>query len=349
MPEAAAEPTPTEIVITPDVQLMCVRFHPSGAWLAAAGCDGTVRRWGTTTEMPGELPPLTGHNGWTSWLAFSPDGKRLFSADSWGRLTAWDTTGAEPKKVWDVPAAHDGWVRKVDVAADGSAVLTCGSDGFARVWAADTGEKRAAYECGGPTFAAAFHPGGGQVLTGTLRGELTKWDTATGKPVGTFDAAELFAEHRLQTVGGVRSLAFADGGKVVYAAGTKPENGGNVQGVPHVLGFDWATGERTDTFRGLSKSDGFAYDMTVRPSGRVIAVTSGQPGRGQLLVWTPGSAEPTFVAAKMPNCHSLAVHPNGMRLAVAATNRGSNGNGKGKGDYVPNHSPIHFWTLPAEF
>ena len=348
MPDTATEPTATKLVITPDVQIRCVKFHPSGHWLAAAGCDGTVRRWAMKTDEPTELPSLTGHDGWTSGLAFSPDGKRLFSADSWGRLIAWDTTNDNPKPLWQVATAHDGWVRKVDVSPDGAAVLTCGSDGLARTWSADVGAKPTEYACGEPVFAAGFHPGGKYIVTGGLRGVATKWHIETGKAVGTFDASELSIEHRLQNVGGVRCLAFSADGKLIYVGGTKPENGGNVQGVPHVFGFDWATGKRTDTFLGPSKNDGFVYEMAVRPSGKLLAVTSGQPGKGQLLVWTPGTEEPTFATSKMPNCHGLSVHPDGDRVAVAATNGGSNGNGKREGEYKSNYSPIHVWMLPAE-
>ena len=52
----------------------------------------------------------------------------------------------------------------------------------------------------------------------------------------------------------------------------------------------------------------------------------------------------------MPNCHSLAVHPNGRRLAVTATNGGSNGNGRQldkSGEYPGNWSPVHIWEMQA--
>ena len=36
---------------------------------------------------------------------------------------------------------------------------------------------------------------------------------------------------------------------------------------------------------------------------------------------------PFFLSAKMANCHSLSMHPDGRRFAVVAANKGSNGNG----------------------
>ena len=59
-------------------------------------------------------------------------------------------------------------------------------------------------------------------------------------------------------------------------------------------------------------------------------------------------AEPFFETKKMPNCHSLSLHPDGKRLAVVATNGGSNGNGRNlkDGKYPGNWSPIFVLAMP---
>lgn len=342
------EPTPTKTIIQPDVQVQCVRFSPCRTILAAAGCDGTVRRWDVRTDAPVELPKLPGHQGWTTGIAFHPDRQRLASVDSWGKLIVWDYTAREPKKLWENAAAHDGWIRKVDISPDGKSLLTCGSDGFVRVWSTDSGQKNTEYACDDMVLAAAFHPSGQMIVTGTLRAIVTKWDLATGKPAGTLDAGVIYKESRLQDVGGVRCVAFSANGQNLYVGGTLPSHGGSVQGLPHILGFDWKSGKSTGIWKGNNPSDGFVYDLLVRANGEVAAVTSGQPGRGQFLLWKPGTDTPRFLTTKMQNCHSLALHPDGIRLAVAATNSGSNGNGKGKGEYKANFSPIHFWTLPEQ-
>jgi hypothetical protein len=80
-----------------------------------------------------------------------------------------------------------------------------------------------------------------------------------------------------------------------------------------------------------------------------MAVTSGQPGQGKLLFQVPSAAQPFFQAARA-NCHSLAVHPDGRRLVVCATNANSAGNGRriGKGsEYPGNFSPLLTWEMPA--
>src|SRR5437762_857917 len=99
-PKAAGKP------IKLDQQLGLVRYSPCGQFLVAGNFEAQVRRWSTAVEPMTELTPLKGHNGWVQALAFHPDGKRLFSADSWGRLCCWPFIEKEPKPLWQLPEAH---------------------------------------------------------------------------------------------------------------------------------------------------------------------------------------------------------------------------------------------------
>ena len=95
------------------------------------------------------------------------------------------------------------------------------------------------------------------------------------------------------------------------------------------------------------RGDGFVHHLAWHADGFVMAVTSGQPGTGKFLSQQPDDAAPFFIVPK-PNCHSLAVHPNGKRIIVAATNGNSAGNGrplKGNG-YLGNFSPLLVWDMP---
>jgi hypothetical protein len=121
-----------------------------------------------------------------------------------------------------------------------------------------------------------------------------------------------------------------------------------VQGTPVVLLFDWPTGKPRHTLKIGTDNDGFVYDLHLHPDGFVMAVTSGQPGTGKFFFQRPEDAQPFFLAP-LANCHALAVHPNGSRLAVSATNGGSSGNGRQlnqKKEYPGNWSPLHIWDMP---
>jgi WD40 repeat protein len=336
--------------LTHDRQLGVVRFSPDGKVLAAGALDGTVRRWDAANAFA-PLPPLLGHNGWVQALAFHPDSKRLFTADSWGRLCCWPFTEKEPKPLWSVAAAHDGWVRRLVVSPDGGAIASCGVDRVIRFWSADAGKKLrelAGHEH--DVYSLAFHPDGKSLVSGDLRGVVKHWDLASGKAVRAFDASAMYRYDRMQDVGGVRWLAFDRAGAALACGGGQPSSGGFVQGVPLLLVIDWPAGKVTQSLKIGGDSDGFVLDAAWHPDGFVMGVTSGQPGQGKLFFHRPGDTQPFFLTPAMPNCHALAVHPNLTRLVVSATNGSSGGNGrvldKNK-EYAGNWSPLHIWDLPV--
>jgi hypothetical protein len=342
-------PDPTKPVelgrpLDPPCQLTRLRFRPDGRALAAAGCDGKVHRWDTAADAPTALPPLDGHNGWVSGLAFSA--AALFTTDSWGRLTARDADG---KQLWTVEAAHAGWARAVAVAADGNLLATGGRDGFVRFWDAKTGAKAGEANATADVLSVGFAPDGKTVLTGDLFGVVREFEAPGGKSGKVFEARELHRVDRVQDVGGVRCLVVTPDGKTVVAAGAEPKTGGFVECTPLMIAFDRASGKRLWQWKGAAPTEGYVTDLVWHPGGYLIASASGQPGQGKVFFLKPGEAQPFFVSPK-PNVHSVAVSPDGTKLAAALTNANSSGNGRVKGqagDYPSNHSPVQFWRLPS--
>lgn len=331
--------------LTPDAQLSRVRFSPCGKVLAAAAHDGTVRRFDMTKPDFAELQKLSGHNGWVTALGFHPTSGRLFTGDSWGRLIAWDGVVETPKKSWEVAAAHEGWLRRLAVSPDGKTVATVGRDGLLKMWETEAGKPVSTLKGEDDLLAVAFHPDG-TPLTGDLHGRVKVWDGT--KVARTIEIPEFYHLDRIQDVGGVRCFAFDSTGETLLVGGAQPKTGGFVQAIPHLFAYDWKSGKRLHMWKGGSDNEGYVHDVAWHPAGHAVAVTSGQPGQGKVLFWKLGDAAPHFTAAK-PNCHSVALSPDGTRLAVSATNANSSGNGrvKGKdGDYPANTSPIHLWTLP---
>ncbi len=341
---------PKEIkVITADPQVTSARFSPCGKLLVAGGYDGRVRRWDVTGSEPVELSPLEGHGGWVQALAFHPGDGTLYSADSWGQLRAWPYADEQRQTKWSIAAAHDGWIRQLCVSPDGKLLASCASDRRVRVWSTADGKLQqevAAY--GEDIYCVRFHPDGKSLLTGDQKGIVKLWDLASGNSVRQFDASELFQYSRLQDVGGVRCLDLDGAGKRLACGGTKPSNGGSVTGIPTLLVFDFDSGELKHSLELGTTNDVYVCDVQWHAEGFFMAVTSGQPGAGKLLFQLVEEKEPLFVTTKMSNCHSLSLHPDGDRLAVVATNRNSNGNGRRlnkDGEYEGNTSPIHIFEL----
>ena len=343
-PSVAAAPKELGKPLAPPTQIARVRFSADGRVLAAACFDGTVRRWSVSGKEPLELPPLTGHNGWVTDLAFTPNA--LFSCDSWGRLSAW----ADAKQRWTVEAAHDGWARALAVNAAGVQLATCGKDGFVRVWNAADGKQLHEVEVKTDVLSVCFAADGKSVFAGDLFGVVREFALPAVKLTRMLEAKELHKLDRVQDVGGVKCLMRSGDGKMLFVAGAEPKTGGFVQAVPLLIAFDAATGKRLSQWKGVNDNEGYVTDLAWHPNGTVIFTTSGQPGQGKFHLWKPGDAKTRFSGGKFPNCHSVALHPAGDSIAVSATNGGSSGNGrvKGKGGEYPNNtSPIQLWELPG--
>lgn len=135
-------------IIEPDSHVTGVRFSPCGRILAAPGFDQAVHRWDLTkTENEGEkefavpaLPKIGGHNGYVSAVEFHPKRLIAFSADSWGRLKAWPYLSENPEPLWDVPEAHDGWLRDIAIGGEGDWLATCGRDRMVRFFNSTDGK-----------------------------------------------------------------------------------------------------------------------------------------------------------------------------------------------------------------
>jgi WD40 repeat protein len=340
-----------------DRQLNSARFTACGRFLLAAGHDGQVRRFDATTDEMAELKPIAGHHGWVQRLALPsvvgdmPAEEILFSVDSWGQLRCGSFVDEASAPRWSNATAHDGWILDVALSPSGQLVATCGIDRKVRVWSTSDGSQK--HEFINPEWevlSVAFAPDEASVVSGDLSGIVRQWDLASGKIVRELNAADLHKSDRLQEVGGVRRMMFSPDGKQLLCAGTKPKNGGNVQGLPSIMVFNWETGQVVKSFELGKEGDVYVTDLAFHPEGFLMVTISGNPGTGKLIFRRIEDDAPFFETTKMPNCHSVTLHPDRRRLAVVATNGGSNGNGRNldkDGKYPGNHSPIHIWMLPA--
>ncbi|MGC9347729.1 MAG: hypothetical protein ACP5JG_06295, partial [Anaerolineae bacterium] len=166
-----------------------VAFSPDGELLAAGAVDATVRLWDVETGKSVH-PPLRGHTGTVTSVAFSPDSALLASSSSSaedGTFRVSDVTTGELLSV-NRPAPGSG-VWNVAFSPDGSMVAAAVSlpEGSAVLY--DVRDPMAPQELerlpgeGGVT-QVAFNPQGTLLAmsTGGLKGRVLLWDLETFEP-----------------------------------------------------------------------------------------------------------------------------------------------------------------------
>lgn len=349
-------------------KVLCnARFAPCGKFVVAGGTTGAVHRWELVDAKPEpadaptplEFKPmsdLAGHGGWIQCVVFASKGNRVFTADSWGKLAAWDYTATEAKPVWEHAAAHGAWIRNVAVSHDGKLVATASRDGLVRLWDAATGKQVAELsDHKEDVYSVAFSPDDKTLVSGDFMGKIKLWDVATRKCTRELDGDIFAALERLQDCGGVRILQFIDGGKTLVAAGAEPTGGGTFQGYPTIAVYDLADaksdGKPKKTVKFGETKDGFVTDFVVCPSGDWMLVTSGVTGNGKLMLLKANEDKPYVETTKLSNTHACSLHPDGKRFIVTCCNPNNSGNGAVKSkesmDYVSNWSPVRLLELPA--
>ena len=165
-----------EKVSTLGGSLKFLRFSPDGKLLVSGGTDKDVKVWNTETARLVRV--LHCFKDYSSALAISPDGRRVFAAGHSDRTA----------KLFDLQTgeilADLGEQRKeilsAEFAPDGKTFVTGGSDSVIKIWNAadgkllDTLTGNAGY-----LWVLAFTPDGKRLASASSEGVIRLWDTET--------------------------------------------------------------------------------------------------------------------------------------------------------------------------
>jgi RNA polymerase sigma factor (sigma-70 family) len=222
--------------LTPDLKTIAIRDDNTTVRLVAVATGKDVAK-------------LAGHADVVRCLAFSPDGKRLASADSAGVVKLWDTAGRE----WHTLKGHTEPVRCLAFSADGKTLASGSRDLLALTWDVGSGRRKAILSGhNNDVSALAFSPDGRVLATGSFDRTVRLWDAASGR-----ERARLTGHKK-----GVFSLAFGMRGRVLASA----SEDGTVR--------LWDTAARRQ-LASLNRHAGPVWCVAFAPDGRTLA-TGGQ-------------------------------------------------------------------------
>jgi WD40 repeat protein len=112
--------------------------------------------------------------------AFTPDNNQLFIGCNFRASSVWDLTSARPPRL---TLPHRG-VTSAQFSPDGTRVVTTGSDNYARIWDANTGQSiGAAMGHDKSVTDARWSPDGHRIVTASEDRTARIWDAATGLPI----------------------------------------------------------------------------------------------------------------------------------------------------------------------
>jgi hypothetical protein len=313
-----ADPAATRLVqtITHDRPVLTCRFDPGGDFLFGGAQDNNFHRWDLFMASPLHL---AGHKSWLGTLALVPGAtKQIVTGGHEGRLVWWNAFAATPEPTRTVDA-HKGYLRALSVSPDGELIATGGNDALVRVWSSADGTlvKELA---GHPrhVYNVAFDPSGKFLLSGDLMGVIKQWEVGTWNMTRELDAKVLskYDTGFKADVGGIRSLDFSPDAKLLAVAGiTDVSNAFAGIGVPAVVLFDWESGKQLKLLKPKENFQGSVWGVRFHSSGEFL-IGAGGGGAGALWFWRPDD-EKSFHDVKLPAvAYDLALHPDGLRLAV---------------------------------
>jgi WD40 repeat protein len=170
-----------------------VRFAieaPHGAHVLTVGGNGAAL-WNPANPAEPEL--LFKPHGSVTAAAFSPDGRFVATGGTDRRVKIWNAATA--LAIAQLPGEHPAAITCASYSPrDGRLLLTASAEGSARLW--DVAARRVLHVLAHQEQAAAakairaavFSPDGASALTAGDDAMLRIWDTATGKPIASFQA-----------------------------------------------------------------------------------------------------------------------------------------------------------------
>ncbi len=117
------------------IEILDVRFNPSGDKIVTCGSDNTARVWNITNGK--ELIKLSGHDQSVLNADFSPDGNHIVTASADGTAKVWLITDeVQSNEVF----GHIGSITSVVFSPNGQTLATTGDDRTICVWDPNTGD-----------------------------------------------------------------------------------------------------------------------------------------------------------------------------------------------------------------
>jgi WD40 repeat protein len=320
----------TRCALPKDEPPISIAFSPDGTQLAAVIEEDDMHIFDAKTGKPLHRLP----HYWPSRLAYSTDGKTLFSVRG-PVIRLWDTSNGKERAlefeghhsaVTAVALSPDGkvlasagervrlWetsgkpIRTLSVSAaglaispDGKTLATAGRDRVIHLWEVESGKEKSqlkGHKHG--ILGVAFSPDGKYLASGDVQATVRIWDVESGKETQVMD---------MKSIAESLSFAFSPDSKSLVCAGAWNDSSFlpkgatlNIQGVEverkeenAVLAWNVATGKEMYHLTGLADK---IMSVAYSPDGKTVAATSAD---GRVGLWDAVSGKERLYIVAHPD------------------------------------------------
>ncbi|KIJ53814.1 hypothetical protein M422DRAFT_775790 [Sphaerobolus stellatus SS14] len=163
---------------------------------------------GQWSQWPQIYHRLKGHTDYVTCVAFSPDGRYIYSGSDDLTICIWGAKAAQ--RIEEIPEAHTRRITSIAISPDGQHIVSGSWDMTICVWDAKTG-NRIGKPLQGHTdrvTSVAYSPDGQHIISASHDNSICIWDAKTGQRLG---------EPLLGHTDSVTAIAFSPDGKHIIS------------------------------------------------------------------------------------------------------------------------------------
>ena len=191
---------------------------------------------------------ITGHSGYVTSVAISPDGQTLVSGSNDKTIKIWQlSTGQELRTL----TGHSGWISSLAISPDGQTLVSGSWDKTIKIWQLSTGQElRTLTGHSAHVGSVAISPDGQTLVSGSGDNTIKIWELSTGRELRTLTGHSA----------SVSSLAISPDGQTLVS-GSGSDEGGTIKI------WQLSTGQLLCTLTGHS---GYVTSVAISPDGQTL-------------------------------------------------------------------------------